>query len=56
MYFSPTIIIGLGVLAVVALVIAINLNYYNKPNLKFHNDEIDVSDVKFEHRNILMDN
>lgn len=45
MQFGLTLIIGLGIVAIISFVVGINLKYYNKATLKFHNKEIDISNV-----------
>ena len=48
------ILFSIIILAIIFFV-AVNLSFYNKPSLKFRNDEIDVSDVEFQYRNVLED-
>ncbi len=43
-------------LGVIIFIVLVESSFYNKPTLKFHNDEIDISDVKFHYRNILKEN
>lgn len=42
-----------AIILFVLFILIVELSFYNAPNLKFHNDEIDVSDVNFQYRNIL---
>lgn len=46
------VIIFATIVIVSLFILVVELSYRNKPSLKFHNDEIDVSDVDFQYRDI----
>ena len=53
MFNIPFLMIGFITLVIISFVVGININYYNKPALKFSADnECHLSDVKFSYINV----
>lgn len=55
-YLDVLFVFLIPIVLCLLFVFMVELRYYNRPTLKFHNDEIDVSKVEFEYKNILKEN
>ncbi|MEE1502984.1 MAG: hypothetical protein UGF89_01905 [Acutalibacteraceae bacterium] len=53
----PELAVGFSILAIATFIVGVNLSYYNKPSLKFSDDnELHISEVAFNFRDYISEN